>query len=365
MPTPPLSQARPDAEPVPWTHQRAGAFLAAKGPGPIAGFGVGALAITMVLAAALNRAPPSPGDETLVDIPVGANFSQVVDTLEARGVLARPFLFRAYGRIVGLDRTVKAGTYRMRTGAKFADIRALLGEGRVVTHSITIPEGLTIRAMAGHVARAAGSDSNAVVGALLGGGDADSLHLAWGVPGPGLEGYLFPDTYRFAEGVGVARVVDAMVARYRRYWTPERRSALKASGLSERDAVTLASIIQAEAGHASEMSTISSVYHNRLRLGMRLQADPTVLYALGGHRPRLLYAAMDSVADHPYNTYARSGLPPGPICAPGADALDAALHPDETEYLYFVAHPIDGHVFSRSLNEHNAARRRIRAATEA
>ena len=304
----------------------------------------------------LGRAPALPKGDVLVEIPAGATFREVVDTLEARQVIARPLLFHIYARIRRLDRSVKAGTYRLARGTRSSDLLAILSEGRVVTHRITVPEGLTIKGMAKQIAAAAGSDSVTVADALSG----DSVHLAWDVPGPGLEGYLFPDTYYFAEGVGVERVVSAMVAAYRRYWTPERRRQLAATGLSEREAVTLASIIQAEAGRVTEMRTISSVYHNRLRIGMLLQADPTVLYALGGHRPRLLYAAIDSVADHPFNTYAHAGLPPGPICAPGAAALDAALDPEDTDYLFFVARATGEHVFTRSLREHNAARAQLR-----
>ena len=324
--------------------------------------GAGVLAATLFAAAILGRTEAFPEGDVFVEIAAGATFSDVVDTLEAHRVITRPFFFHVYGRMLGLDRAVKAGMYRIPRGASFAYIRTKLAEGRIITHPVTIPEGLTIKGMATQIAAAAGSDSATVATELTGDElTADSLHLVWGVPGPGLEGYLFPDTYLFAEGVGVERVVSVMVAGYHRYWTPERRALLASSGMSEREAVTLASIIQAEAGHVSEMRTISSVYHNRLRTGMLLQADPTVLYALGGHRPRLLFAAMDSVADHPYNTYQQPGLPPGPICAPGADALDAALDPEETDYLYFVARPPNGHIFTRSLREHNAARQQPRA----
>ena len=156
-----------------------------------------------------------------------------------------------------------------------------------------------------------------------------------------------------------------MIARYRAYWTPDRRDALARSGMTEQEVVTLASIVQAEAGHISEMPTIASVFHNRLRIGMPLQADPTIHYALpDGHRPRLLHAAMDSVSDHPYNTYTHAGLPPGPISAPGAVALDAAMSPIETDYLYFVRGEDRLHVFSKTLEEHNAAVRRARQLDE-
>jgi UPF0755 protein len=126
--------------------------------------------------------------------------------------------------------------------------------------------------------------------------------------------------------------------------------------MSESELMTLASIIQAEARRVEEMPSISAVYHNRLRDGWLLQADPTVLYALGGPRERLLYAAIDSVADHPYNTYSQRGLPPGPIGAPGEDAIVAALHPTEEDFMYFVARPDGSHHFTRSLAEHNRAK---------
>ncbi len=292
----------------------------------------------------------------MVTIPEGATFSEALDSLESRQVIGQRLLIHAYARLRDMDHSIKSGTYRIERGAPFRRILDLLTTGRVVTHPMTIPEGLTIEGMAPRIAAATGSDSAAVADRLAG----PALHLEWEMPGPGLEGYLFPDTYRFAEGVRIETVIATMTEAYRGYWTPERREQLEASGLTEGELVTLASIIQAEAVFPGEMPTISSVYHNRLRIGMRLQADPTVLYALGGHRPRLLYAAMDSVADHPYNTYTHAGLPPGPIGAPGAAALDAALAPADTDYLYFVARRNGEHVFTRTLREHNNARAQVR-----
>lgn len=337
---------------MPWTHQRIWAEGERRS---ILAAGALLLATLLVMLAATGRGGAAAEDRVLVEIPSGTRFQEVVDILEDRRVITQPRLFGIYARLRSLDRSVKAGVYRLPRGARFSEVHTALSRGHVLTHPMTIPEGLTIKAIAGRIAVAAGSDSVTVAEELA----AQELHTAWNVPGPGLEGYLFPDTYRFAEGVGLERVVSAMIERYHRYWTPERRERLSASGLSEREAVTIASIVQAEATLTSEMRTISSVYHNRLRIGMLLQSDPTVLYALGGHRHRLLHAAIDSVADNPYSTYAHPGLPPGPICAPGAAALDAALDPADTDYLYFVAGPDNTHVFTRSLREHNAARRRV------
>ena len=354
MPQQPRSSSRTGSTPIPWTNHR---LWTSAGTRQAVGTGLGVLTAALITVAVHGRVPTPPAGEVTVKIPSGTSFQAVVDTLAAREVVTRPVLFNIYGRLRRLDRSVKAGIYRLPRGARFGEVHAVLVEGRVVTFPVTFPEGLTITRMAGRIADAAGSDSATVVKRLSG----DDLHLRWEVPGPGLEGYLFPDTYRFAEGVGTERVVAAMIARYHDYWTPAQRERLAASGLSEREALTLGSIIQAEAVHISEMPTISSVFHNRLRIGMRLQADPTVHYALGGRRRRTLYAAIDSVADHPYNTYTQAGLPPGPICAPGAHALDAALDPAETDYLYFVARSDYRHIFSRSLDEHNAAIRRVRA----
>jgi UPF0755 protein len=160
-------------------------------------------------------------------------------------------------------------------------------------------------------------------------------------------------------------VIDAMVQRYRTVWTDGRNARREELELSENELMTLASIIQAEARQVGEMPRISAVYHNRLRLGYRLEADPTVLYALGGHRERLLYAAMDSVADHPYNTYTQRGLPPGPIAAAGEAAIQAALYPKDVSFLYFVARPDGSHIFTNSLAEHNQAREVARREREA
>ncbi len=155
-------------------------------------------------------------------------------------------------------------------------------------------------------------------------------------------------------------LLNRLVAQYRLVWTPERRARADSLGMSEREVITLASIIEKEAKLREEMPLISAVYHNRLRIGYPLQADPTVQYALGQHQSRLLYAHIDSVADNPYNTYRHPGLPPGPIGSPGIHAIDAALYPADVDYLYFVARPDGSHVFTRSLEEHNRARAAIR-----
>jgi UPF0755 protein len=307
----------------------------------------------LTVALVLNgcSSPPPEGPPIELTVPSGATFKEVVDALQARGVVTKPRLFRAYARLKGLDREVRSGDYAFLRPTPWSRILRDLTEGRVLTEAMTIPEGFTLKQMAPRIAAITGLGKDSVLAVLT----ATPADLPWDVPGPGLEGYLFPDTYRIASGAPLREVLGVMVARYHEVWTPERVALREAQGMTEGELVTLASIVQAEARLREEMPTIASVYHNRLDRGQILQADPTVLYALGGPRARLLYAAMDSVADHPYNTYTHAGLPPGPIGAPGIAALDAALSPAETDYYYFVAHPDGTHVFSKTLAQHNRA----------
>ncbi|MSR36860.1 MAG: endolytic transglycosylase MltG [Gemmatimonadetes bacterium] len=298
------------------------------------------------------------GEPVRLAVPRGASMSQVTDSLVARSIVGNAKLFRAYVRVRRADRGVKAGTYAFRRGERWGDIVEALRSGRVVSLPMTIPEGWTMDWMVPRMAAATGLPEDTVRARMR----ADSLAERLSVPGPGLEGYLFPDTYRFTPGTSLTAVLTAMTQRYRQFWTPERRARLEQVDLTEREAVTLASIVQAEARHLDEMPTIAAVYLNRVRKNYPLQADPTVLYALGGPRERLLYAAIDSVADHPYNTYRRAGLPPGPIGAPGEAALEAVLAPAQVDYFYFVAGPDGSHAFTRTLAEHNRAKALARRA---
>ena len=313
---------------------------------------LGLIAAGCVVLAIVAFRPNDPPQDIEVTVPPGATFDSVLDTLVTRGLVNGKRRFRFYARLTGADRRIKSGRYILVSGTSYGELLETLTAGRMMTFDMTIPEGFTIADMVDRVAETVERPADTVRARLS---DRDA-HNRWDVPGPGLEGYLFPDTYRFARGVPLDVVIEAMVERYRVAWTPERVARLEALDMSENELVTLASIIQAEARRVEEMPTISAVYHNRLRLGYRLQADPTVLYALGGRRERLLYAAIDSVADNPYNTYTHRGLPPGPIAAPGEAAIHAALNPAEESYLYFVARPDGSHIFTNSLEEHNRAR---------
>jgi len=289
-------------------------------------------------------------------IPEGASVAAVSDTLAAHEVIRWPRLFRLYVRLKDADSRLKAGTYDLPRGAGWSEALEALLAGRVVTVAVTIPEGWAITEIALRIAPVIESPADSIVRRLLDPTFADSL----GAPGPNLEGYLFPETYRFAQGVPLERVATELLQRYQAVWTPERRAALDSIGMTEREIITLASIVQAEARWEEEMVLISAVFHNRLRRPMRLQADPTVQYALESRQRRLLFSHIDSVAEDPYNTYTHDGLPPGPIGSPGTAAIDAALHPASVPYLYFVAREDGHHEFSRTLREHNRNIQRLR-----
>jgi len=221
--------------------------------------------------------------------------------------------------------------------------------GDVIKIRITIPEGLTLKEIA---ARVAGAGIGTAEQLLKAAGDLARLSRL-GVPGKNLEGYLFPETYTVTSTTTPVEVVRAMVAQFEHQVTPDLLAAAKARGLDRHALVTLASIVQKEAGNDAEMPLIAGVFHNRLRKGMPLQADPTVIYGVVNFDGNLTRRHL--ITPTPYNTYTQKGLPPGPIASPGLVALRAAAFPAETKALYFVARGDGRHEFSATLEAHNRA----------
>jgi UPF0755 protein len=314
------------------------------------------LIASLVVTAGCGESSSGVGEALRVRVPPGAAFAQVADSLAAKDIIGSPRLFRLYARVSGQARQIKPGTYEFRPESGWRHVLDELVAGNIVTERLVIPEGLRLDEIAGRIAALTEIDGDSLAAALL----DTTLVTEYDVPGPTLEGYLYPATYSFPVDAEADDVIEHLIDTYRRVWTDERRRVADSIGMTERQVVTLASIIEKEAVLPDEMPIISAVYHNRLRIGMPLQADPTVQYALGGHRERLLYADIDRVADHPYNTYTQPGLPPGPIASPAERAIDAALSPADVDFLYFVARPDGSHVFSRTLAEHNRARVEIR-----
>src|SRR6059036_13266 len=254
----------------------------------------------------------------------------------------------------GTPRSLKAGEYEIPRDATIVDIVALLESGRVRQHAILHPEGATVAELARalEAERLAGADAVARTA-------TDRRFLdANGIEGPSVEGYLFPDTYQFVRGMTPEEMLGKMVQRMRAKLTPETHGRARELGLSTHQLLTLASIIEREAIVKDEQRLIAAVFWNRLKIGMPLQADPTVQYAVAKERRALSRA--DLVVDHPYNTYVRPGLPPGPIASPGLEAIQAALAPAPVRYLYFVARDDRRHYFSTTMEEHSAAVTRYR-----
>lgn len=289
------------------------------------------------------------GDEVFVDIPPGTGVSGIASRLADAGVVAHPLVFRAAARMAGAERALQAGEYRFTEAAAPAVVVARLVRGDVYTRTVTFREGLTIWDMA-DVFAAAGLGSaddflrEARDPARIQAIDPDARSL---------EGYLFPDTYHLPRTAGAAGTVDRMVAGFLRAFDADLRAAAAARGLSVREVVTIASLVEKETAHPPERPIVSAVYQNRLRIRMGLQCDPTVIYALrlaGTWDGNLTRDNMR--IDSPYNTYRYAGLPPGPIAAPGRASLHAAIHPSDDDYLYFVSRNDGTHVFSRTYDEH-------------
>lgn len=296
-----------------------------------------------------------------VRIPDGANVRAIADTLQRAGLIGQPHLFRLYVRMRGTARQLKSGRYRFPAAASWDEILADLERGAVVTVPVTIPEGFRLDEIARRLAAVTATPSDSILRLAEDGATARRL----GVPGPTLEGYLFPDTYHLSEGIDPRSALETMAQRYRDFWGEQQRRQAEALGLDEREVVTLASIVEAEARMPEERPVIAGVYLNRIERGMLLQADPTVQYALGEPREPLLYRDIEAVADDPYNTYAHPGLPPGPIGSPGAASLRAVLEPADVPYLFFVARPDGSHVFTETERQHINAKNRIRRGREA
>jgi UPF0755 protein len=312
-----------------------------------------ALVAGCVLIAACSGEPH--GTPARVIIPRGASFGQAADSLAKAKLVASKKMFRLYGRLTGGDRNIKPGTYLLKPGTSWKDIVSALNGGHGMVNTITIPEGFSIFQITPLLARTLRVPADSVKAAMR-----DTVLLArLDIPNPTLEGYVFPDTYAFPLGTTARQAVREMVYAFERRWNPEWDKSLNELKINRNDLVTMASIVEKEARVAEERPVIAAVYYNRLRRGMRLQADPTIQFALGRHVGRVLYKDLEIKS--PYNTYIHKGLPPGPIASPGVASLAAAAHPASVPYLYFVASRDGHHEFRMTLQEHTTAIRQVRA----
>jgi UPF0755 protein len=312
------------------------------------------LAVALGVAAGGCATPPPTGAPVRVEIPRGATLAAIADTLHKYGVIDVPRWFRVYTKLSGRERAIQAGVYDLHRHRPVGEVLTALTTGGGAYQRLAIPEGLMLTELAAQIERQIRIPAETILAAAR-----DSALLARVAPGAAsLEGYLFPSTHYVPIQATGRDVVRQMVAEFESHWRPEWNARLAELGLSRHQLVTLASIIEGEVRHDRDRRYVSSVYHNRLKAGWRLQADPTVIYALG--RRRRLFEK-DYQLRSRYNTYQNDGLPPGPIGQPGAASLEAALYPAQTDFFFLVAQGNGSHVFSRTLREHLAAVRRIRA----
>ncbi len=324
---------------------------------PLAGVAVASailLSIALSLPSALgsiSQQGVESGREVTITVQEGDTISSVSSRLQHEGVIDSALAFRIYARITGRDGQLAVGEVKLRTGMSYPDVLDALAKASPSTVRVTIPEGLRLeelaeRLVAAHVV----SDAQEFVRAARA-GNVNSPLVKSLSPDTSLEGYLFPDTYDFEENSSPLTVVRTMVANLERKLGGMPQIA---GGLPLHDAIILASIVEREARVPDERPVIASVYLNRLRAGMRLQADPTVQYALGvpGNWWKHELTLADLQMGSPYNTYLNAGLPPGPICNPGLASIEAVLFPADTDYLYFVAKGDGTHAFARTLEEH-------------
>jgi UPF0755 protein len=289
----------------------------------------------------------------------GASFRQVATHLEDEGLIRSAWAFGVWARWKGQDRSIRSGEYELHRGTSAAGILEELVSGVVMTRAVTLPEGLTRTRTVEVLAQALELDA-ARLDSLTREPDAGLRALLDLQPGTSLEGYLYPETYRFAKGVSAETVIETLVSTFSAVLDDSMRARAREREMTLHELVTLASIVEAEAILDHERPEIAAVYTNRIAKGWKLEADPTVAYALDKIGDRLTFRDLE--VDSPYNTYRNAGLPPGPINSPGEASMRATLWPDpESDAMYFVADGEGGHWFSRTWEEHQAAVRKYRA----
>ena len=293
-----------------------------------------------------------------VRIEQGDSFATVVRKLHEQKVISNERLFALWARLTGVEKKIHWGLYRFDASLSPREVldRMVLGKG--VFQSVTIPEGLTVKEIADLLGKMEIADGEKFLAAAT---NPETLGM-FGLQDKGIEGYLFPDTYHFTPGTPEKDVVIAMTERFRKITEPLLNQSSQALGMTPHEILTLASIIEKETGVEAERPLVSAVFHNRLRLHMPLQSDPTVIYGLKDFNGNL--TRKDLQQPTPYNTYRITALPPGPICNPSLSSIKAALRPAEVPYLYFVSKNDGTHFFSESLEAHRQAVKTYQPAAE-
>ena len=281
----------------------------------------------------------------------GQSLAGISSVLNQKNIISNKWVFEFVTKLKGLDKSIQAGTFRFNNSNTNHDIIDNLAFGRPDRKKITFLEGWNMKQVAQHLSSVMKFEYNEVISLLNDENFISSLEIN----SKSLEGYLFPETYYFFEGVDKKTIIKRLVKEHMSFWNEKNLFKADSLGFTTSEIITLASIIEGEAIYDSERPVISAVYHNRLKKGMKLQADPTVQYIINDGPRRLLNK--DLRIKSLYNTYMHKGLPPGPINSPGLQSLLAALNPQINDYFYFVAKGDGYHTFSRNEKEHERAKR--------
>lgn len=309
------------------------------------------LVMGVIFAALLYQYATTPAsasqDGQVVEIKPGMTLKQVAHLLADKELLSEPSTFMLYTYLQGEQNHIQAGEYRFSPSMPPRDILEALTSGMAVLYTVTIPEGYRITDIAGLLEAKGLVDKPAFIEATRNRELLESLHI----PSGSLEGYLYPETYKFSKAGGARRIVQTLLDTFKeRVLQPERVQQAEAMQFTFHEIITLASLIEKETGLGKERKLISSVFHNRLAKKMRLQTDPTVIYAMVNFDGNI--RKKDLSIDSPYNTYKHFGLPPGPIASPGLESIQAALDPEESDFLYFVSRKDGSHQFSTNYKDH-------------
>lgn len=293
---------------------------------------------------------PSVSEDTIVEIPKGSGLSSISEKLMHSGVIANDKLFILYVIKEGWQDDLKAGEYKFEKGTTMAQVVSKIVQGDVELDRVTIPEGLTVKEIARLLhQKGVVSESEFIQ-------ETQNKELIKELLGPGVnsfEGYLFPETYSYSRSLNSKELITLMVERFKAVYEPLSDQTNRIN-LTDTEILTLASIIEKETGAGFERPVISAVFQNRLRIGMKLDSDPTVIYGMGdNYNGNLRRRDLRQYTE--YNTYVIKGLPPGPIANPGKDSIVAVINPADVKYLYFVSKGDGTHYFSNSLREHQNA----------
>lgn len=314
-------------------------------------FALGAGAVGVKAFLFLSSSMNSQGESSLFEVRPGVSFTHVANELESSGLISNAQFFKIYAKIIGRTGEVRVGEYELSSNMTPPEILNIISSGKSVQKTFTIPEGENIYEIAEILANKELGTRQEFLRLFT---DRNLTRKYLGEPLPSFEGYLFPETYSYTKYTTPEQILEMMVASFNRIWNAVGGTY---KGLTRHQIITLASVVEKETGAPEERPVIASVFHNRLKKGMRLQSDPTILYGLmmeSGVMKKNIQKK-DILKSTPYNTYTVRALPAGPIANPGQEAISAVLNPKQTDFLYFVSRNDGTHVFSRTYEDHNKA----------